>query len=130
MKYRKIAVWGGDSDRILTQKAVDHLGITLKKDYRVAKNDEEWFGIRYGNAGYDGKKYFLWHRISSLFKRDDEKLIKMLEELGKKASVGGCFQIVEIPFDVEWEIVDSDYGNEYVGEKHRTWFPKKFGFQP
>lgn len=125
MKYRKIAVWGGDSEQLLTQEAVAYLGIEVEKFFPDFCRDEVWTDFF-----RDTKKYFLWPRISDWFKRDDEKLIKMLEELGKKASVGGCFQIVEIPFDVEWEIVDSDYGNEYVGEKHRTWFPKKFGFQP
>jgi len=53
--------------------------------------------------------------------RDDQDLIKTVEELGIEAS--GRFaklEIVEIPNDIEWEIEDYD-GHEWISEKHRTW---------
>ena len=54
-------------------------------------------------------------------KRNDENLIKVVEELGKEANTKfGNLKIVEIPDDVEWEIKEY-YGEEWVAEKHRTW---------
>ena len=53
--------------------------------------------------------------------RTDPLLIKVIEELGKKAD--GQFarlEIVEIPDDVEWKIEEYD-GSEWIAEKHRTW---------
>jgi hypothetical protein len=54
--------------------------------------------------------------------RDDEQLIKVVEDLGKKSF--GRFtslKIIDIPDDVEWEIIELDQG-EYIAEKHRRWF--------
>ncbi|MCU0289421.1 MAG: hypothetical protein MUF15_23865 [Acidobacteria bacterium] len=53
--------------------------------------------------------------------RDDKNLIKIVEELGAKASgKSSNLRIVNIPDDVEWEIEEHD-GIEWVSEKHRTW---------
>ena len=53
--------------------------------------------------------------------RDNDSLIRVVEELGEKAN-GVCarLKIVEIPDDVEWHIDDYD-GLEHVAEDHRTW---------
>jgi hypothetical protein len=53
--------------------------------------------------------------------RDDELLIRIVEELGDKAS-GYCaeLEIVEIPDDVDWYVEEYD-GSEWVAERHRTW---------
>lgn len=54
-------------------------------------------------------------------KRDDPDLVAVVRQLGDKAN--GRFAklgIVEIPYDIEWEIDEYD-GNEQVAEKHRTW---------
>jgi hypothetical protein len=53
--------------------------------------------------------------------RADERLIKVIETLGSKAS--GRFsklKIVEIPDDVEWTIDEYD-GMETIDEVHRSW---------
>lgn len=58
---------------------------------------------------------------SSDIERDDPKLVEVVERLGEAAN--GDFadlKIVDIPDDVEWDIIDYD-GMEYVAEKHRTW---------
>lgn len=56
------------------------------------------------------------------FRRDDEDLIKVIEELGQKecSSEYSEIKIVEIPDDVDWIIQEYD-GLEWVAEKHRTW---------
>ena len=57
-----------------------------------------------------------------VYDRADPELISVIEELGsERASArSSSLQIVEIPDEVEWTIVDYD-GREHVAEKHRTW---------
>lgn len=53
--------------------------------------------------------------------RNHDLLVRVVEELGDKAS--GKFaelKVVEIPDDVEWQIEQYD-GCEHVAEKHRIW---------
>lgn len=53
--------------------------------------------------------------------RDDKDLVRVVEEMGDKASAHFArLEVVEIPDGVEWEIDEYD-GNERVAEKHRTW---------
>lgn len=53
--------------------------------------------------------------------RDHPELIRVIEEMGDKAS-GSCAElsVTEIPDGVEWQIEEYD-GREWVSEKHRTW---------
>jgi hypothetical protein len=53
--------------------------------------------------------------------RDDEKLVRVVEELRADAN-GHCaeLKVVSIPEDVKWEIAKMD-GIEHVCEVHRTW---------
>ena len=54
--------------------------------------------------------------------RNDPDLIKVVETLGKKANDRHSeLKIVSIPDDVEWIIMSSDMGMEYIAEKHRIW---------
>ena len=53
--------------------------------------------------------------------RDDQTLVQVVNELGKKAS--GRFAslaVVNVPDGVSWEIDEYD-GLEHVAETHRTW---------
>ena len=53
--------------------------------------------------------------------RDDEELVKVVKELGKKANGSHSeLEVVKIPSGVEWEISDYD-GIETIEEKHRSW---------
>lgn len=53
--------------------------------------------------------------------RDDPVLVKVVEEMGEKASGRYArLKVVEIPDGVDWEIKEYD-GNEHVAEVHRTW---------
>lgn len=54
-------------------------------------------------------------------KRNDPRLIEVVEKLGKRAN-GDCaeLKVVTIPDDVDWEISEYD-GVEHIAEKHRTW---------
>lgn len=57
--------------------------------------------------------------------RNHPALVKSVEVLGDKSydKTYTKLSIVEIPDNVEWEIVNYD-GFEHVAEKHRTWFAK------
>jgi len=64
------------------------------------------------------EKYIL--RGEHHIKRDDSRLISVIEELGPKANgLFGELRIIEIPDDVDWRICEYD-GREWVAEKHRT----------
>jgi hypothetical protein len=54
--------------------------------------------------------------------RDDPHLIQTIEELGTKCNTRYSeIRIVEIPDNIEWEIMEYD-GTEYIAEKHRKWY--------
>jgi hypothetical protein len=53
--------------------------------------------------------------------RDDEKLVRIVEELGSSAN-GHCadLKVIEIPHGMVWEI-ESVHGVERLRETHRSW---------
>lgn len=68
-------------------------------------------------AGQENSFYFMPHDID----RDDELLIRVVEELGEKASdTYANLKVVEIPDNVEWKIEECG-GHEHIAEVHRTW---------
>ena len=49
-------------------------------------------------------------------------LVDVVEELGSKAWGDNAeLKVVEIPEDVEWEIIEYD-GIEHIAEQHRKWY--------
>lgn len=54
-------------------------------------------------------------------KRDDPKLVEVVERLGSKAN-GECakLEVIEVPDGIEWHISEYD-GKERVREDHRSW---------
>lgn len=61
------------------------------------------------------------HKFGDHISRDDPFLIQAIEELGQEANTPWCnIKILEIPFDVDWQIQDYD-GREWIAERHRTW---------
>jgi len=69
------------------------------------------------SKGYAEDAFFSEYDIP----RDDSELVKVVEELGKKANGEYAnLKIVEIPNDVLWYIHEYD-GREHVAEKHRIW---------
>jgi hypothetical protein len=61
------------------------------------------------------------NQCGALVPRDDERLVRVVEELREEAN-GHCadLKVVTIPEDVQWVITETD-GGEHVTEVHRTW---------
>jgi len=73
-------------------------------DYNKKRDEEE-------------STYFLEDNIE----RTDSLLVRVIEELGEKASAKYAkLKIIEIPDNIEWIIEEYD-GLEWIAEKHRTW---------
>lgn len=69
----------------------------------------------------DKAKEMLGIKYETEIKRNDPRLVAVVEELGDEANTwASSLKIVEIPDDVDWIIEDYD-GVEWVSEKHRTW---------
>lgn len=83
--------------------------------------EEDFYNRSQAERKAYNKKYAEIELTSSPEDRADPDLIKVVEELGKKAN-GACanLQIVEIPDGVEWVVEEYD-GNEHIAESHRTW---------
>lgn len=69
-----------------------------------------------------------YHAWSGFGPRNDPILLRVFEEMGDEACApmwspedSFSFRIIEIPDDVEFDVVQGDCGGEYIAEKHRTW---------
>jgi hypothetical protein len=61
------------------------------------------------------------NRCGALIPRDDEKLVRVVEELQAEANGHAAeLKVVAIPDGVQWVIIRTD-GVEHVSEAHRTW---------
>jgi hypothetical protein len=75
-------------------------------------------GYDYYIDGIETDEMF-WY--DNMLKRDDPDLVSVVRKLGEKANGPHAdLKVVEIPYDIEWEIDEYD-GSEQVAEKHRTW---------
>jgi len=98
-----------------------YMSLEAKEMYLKAK------GIPYTIEDAYGGKYVRSEVRFYDLKRDDETLLKIYEEIGceRFSVLHVCIRIVEVPDDVEWTVCTTDYGYEWVAEKHRTWFYKE-----
>ncbi len=61
------------------------------------------------------------NRCGALIPRDDEKLVRVVEQLRAEANGHGAeLKVVTVPDDVKWQIAKRD-GVEQVSEVHRVW---------
>lgn len=61
------------------------------------------------------------NQYGKLIPRDDEHLVRVVEELGGAADGhAAALKIVTIPDDVKWVLTRTE-GGEQVSEAHRTW---------
>lgn len=68
-----------------------------------------------------GSRDASFNRCGALIPRDDERLVRVVEELGEEANGHAAeLKVVAIPDDVQWVISKAD-GVEHVSEVHRTW---------
>lgn len=74
----------------------------------------------YWPSGVDSRDPSL-NQCGTLIPRDDEKLVRVVEELGGEANGHGAeLKVVVIPDDVRWVVLKTD-GIEHVSEVHRSW---------
>jgi len=143
MSFQKIAInccYGGfglsdeASEKLLVRKKIAYYVVTTlsengevisKKFYR--KTSSQINRVKYEGDSDPENEYNDYIGMFDYYShknRTDPDLLAVIEELGNDAN-GDCAKlaIIEIPDDVNWEIIDRD-GAEYVAEKHRTWHYK------
>ena len=77
--------------------------------YALSPKAYEYLGLEWDGCGYE-----------YCDDRTNPKLVECVEKLGEEAGYDTKLKVVEIPNDIEWEIMEYD-GNEWVAEKHRIW---------
>lgn len=65
-------------------------------------------------------------RGDHLIRRDDPRLVEVVERLGAAAGLQDSrgrvrLVVVEVPSDVRWYVAESEEGAEFVAEAHRCW---------
>jgi trans-2-enoyl-CoA reductase len=109
--------WGGFGlSEAAWEMILDRKGIAWEK----APKEHKWGYAAYRdkNTGkeIDDSEYHYSYDL-----RNDPLLVEVVETLGEAADSDMAeLEVVEIPDDVEWIIVDYD-GMEHIAEKHRTW---------
>lgn len=82
---------------------------------------EEWIAMSMAQRQSHNQKYSQQVFCDREIARDDLFLVKTVLELGERANGDHAeLKVVEIPSNVEWEIIEYD-GKEWVAEIHRTW---------
>lgn len=102
-------------------------GINLKRFVRATSDTATRFRERFLTKDYgeevhkdeiDPKDIFFPSEIS----RTDPDLVSVVENIKPNITkYPNATRVVEIPDGVEWELVATDIGFEYIAEKHRTW---------
>lgn len=94
----------------LSVAAVQRYAEIIGLDIKYEDRSQSWV--------YSDGNYFSDYDIP----RNDPALVRVVEELGKKACDRySLLKVVEISDGVEWEISEYD-GMEHVAEVHRTWW--------
>lgn len=106
---------------IYTEKVVEKLKFKLQKKSKKQFDFSVSCGFFIENFDLTNKDDFpatAW----SFFDFRDNYLVEIAEELGLAFLISGhSFKIVEIPFDVKYNIECDDSGREWVAEVHRIW---------
>jgi len=63
--------------------------------------------------------YFSYNMIE----RNDPDFVEMVQTMDDRVINGCChLKIVDIPDGIDWIVLESEDGSEYVAEKFRTWY--------
>jgi hypothetical protein len=108
--------WGGFGlSEAAWEMILDRKGIEWEKTPKQHK----WGYATYRDKN-TGKEIYLDYDYSYNL-RNDPLLVEVVETLGEAANSDKAeLEVVEIPDEVDWEIVDYD-GMEHVAERHRIW---------
>lgn len=121
------------NSKVIKKMSIEEFTNGRLKTFKDIVKEDKWLKYReykdgfyvddFGSAMYkDDYVYFLDddRKVRSKV-RSHPDLIKIVEEMGDKASDKlSKLRIIEIPDDVKWEIEEYD-GMEWVSEKHRIW---------
>jgi len=95
---------------------------TVPPHQRTSENVENWHELPIEERQKLNEQWRSERLYDDEIPRNDEALIKVVEELGSDKASGrfADLKVVNIPDKVEWEIDEYD-GMEKVAEVHRTW---------
>lgn len=103
---------------LIKEKENETIEVVINSCYGGFGLSEE--ALKYMGIPYKVNKYGLLEYEEP--KRTDERLIKCVKELGKKACAEYSeLRVIKIPNNIEWSIESYD-GDEWVSEKHRVWY--------
>jgi len=89
-----------------------------RKGLNLVEDVPNEYGFTHFYVGEIGENTYFTERE---IERNDPVLVEIVERIGSEANGRySNLKIVEIPDDVDWEIMEYD-GLEHVAEKHRTW---------
>lgn len=126
MRGRQVESTGGNKMRkIVINKSYDEFCLSHKAFIRLRELGQQEALQELDRGEYwpkaAGPREPSLNQYGKLIPRDDEKLVRVVEEL-KEAANGhaAALRIVTIPDDVKWIITKAE-GGEHVSEVHRTW---------
>ncbi len=61
-------------------------------------------------------------KILATSKKQVREHVDLIDIIRRNQAVLKDIKIVEIPDDVEYDIVENEYGIEFIAEKHRVWY--------
>lgn len=105
--------------RVVVRTGWDFLTLTRQAAERLAELGDEVIQEELSDPD-SASRCLVFH-----LEPNDPRLLQVLDEFGDRAFVRGSFEILEIPDGVEWEVVSSQAGGEFVREVGRTWHPGK-----
>jgi hypothetical protein len=116
---------GANMKRIVINRSYDEFCISHQALIRLRDLGQQEALEENGSRAYwpaaAGPREPSLNQHGKLIPRDDEHLVRVVEELGEAANGhAATLRIVTIPEDVKWMIIKTE-GGELVSEAHRTW---------
>lgn len=121
--YEKLHEWGVPIQKWADEKRDATTGLIVKDPANQAevifdRSRDEASDVSVAMISLSGTKYWDGWTAEN---RDHPLLVRVVEELGDKASGSHAeLAVVEIPDDIKWEVEEYD-GREQISECHRSW---------
>jgi hypothetical protein len=116
---------GADMKKIVINKSYDEFSVSYKAFVRLRELEQQEALEEMDRGAYwpaaAGPREPSLNQCRKLIPRDDEKLIRVVEELrGAADGHAAQLKIVSIPDEVQWVIIKTDSGEQVI-EAHRMW---------